>query len=54
MQVKVKLKIHDCYYNRLQFYMDWASKTKNQKTKAKLYKKVIKEMADLSNNIEFD
>lgn len=52
--MQVTFKINDCYYNRLQFYIDWASKTKNQKTKAKLYKKVIKEMADLSNNIEFD
>lgn len=54
MQVKVKFKLKECYYNRLHFYIDWAFKTKNQKTKAKLWKKVQKEMRTLSNNIEFN
>lgn len=54
MQVKVKFKLKECYYNRLHFYIDWDFKTKNKKTKAKLWKKVQKEMRTLSNNIEFN
>lgn len=44
----VNITFDDNLFTRIKFYKDWSIKSKNQKTKAKLVKKAIKEMKSIN------